>query len=61
MRLFLPALGLLLFFEGMPYFINPGGMKRAALFLAALDERTLRTGGLLLMCAGFGLLYAFVY
>jgi uncharacterized protein YjeT (DUF2065 family) len=37
--------------------MNPGGMKRTLLQLAQLEERTLRTAGLVSMIAGALLLY----
>lgn len=58
MNLFFSALGLALFFEGLIYFGFPASMRAAALYVAAMDERSLRGGGFVLMCAGFGILYA---
>lgn len=60
MKLFMAALGLLLIIEGMPYFIGPESMKLYALRMASMDSRVLRFGGLILMLAGLGILYAFL-
>jgi hypothetical protein len=51
------AVALYLVLEGLMPFANPGGMKRALAKLAGLDERTLRTAGLVSMIAGAVLLY----
>jgi len=51
------AFALYLVLEGLMPFLNPGGMKRTLLQLAQLEERTLRTAGLLSMIAGALLLY----
>lgn len=58
MKLFLSAIGLLLIFEGLPYFLNPGGMKKMAEFLIGAEPRNLRVTGLALMIAGLLILYA---
>jgi hypothetical protein len=51
------ACALYLVLEGLVPFANPGGMKRALAQLSQLDERVLRTVGLLSMVAGALLLY----
>jgi hypothetical protein len=51
------ACALYLVLEGLMPFMNPGGMKRTLLQLAQLEERTLRTAGLVSMIAGALLLY----
>ena len=51
------AFALYLVIEGLMPFLNPGGMKRTLLQLAQLEERTLRTVGLVSMIAGAILLY----
>jgi uncharacterized protein YjeT (DUF2065 family) len=51
------AFALYLVIEGLMPFLNPGGMKRTLLQLAQLEERTLRTAGLVSMIAGAILLY----
>ena len=51
----LPALGLALFLEGLPWFISPQGMRRSVEMLAAQGEGPLRALGLLLMVGGLTL------
>ena len=51
------AFALYLVLEGLMPFVNPGGMKRTLLQLAQLEERTLRTAGLVSMICGAVLLY----
>jgi hypothetical protein len=58
-ELFVSAVGLVLIFEGIPYFLYPEGMKRMAGFMAQTDSKALRIGGLALMLAGIGILYVF--
>lgn len=60
MELFMTALGLVLIIEGLPYFISPRMMQGYALTMASINPRVLRVGGLTLMLAGLGILYAFV-
>jgi hypothetical protein len=57
MELFITAVGLLLIIEGLPYFINPNGMKNIAGILLAMNSRNLRIGGLVLMSTGLVILY----
>ncbi len=59
MRLFVSAVGLVLIFEGLPYFLYPDGVRQVAMFMAGSDSKSLRVGGLALMLAGLGILYAF--
>jgi hypothetical protein len=51
------ALALLFVIEGVWPFLNPGGMRKALLSIAAQDDRSLRTAGLISMMAGLALLY----
>jgi uncharacterized protein YjeT (DUF2065 family) len=51
------AFALVLVIEGVWPFLSPGGMRRALLFAAAQDDRSLRTAGLVSMLAGLALLY----
>ncbi|MDH5542380.1 MAG: DUF2065 domain-containing protein [Nitrospinota bacterium] len=60
MKLFFAAIGLVLIFEGLPYFLNPDGMKNMARFIVDLEPSTLRVAGLGLMVAGLILLYLFI-
>jgi uncharacterized protein YjeT (DUF2065 family) len=51
------ALALVMIIEGLLPFANPTAMRRAMLMLAGMDERRLRTAGLVSMIAGLLLLY----
>jgi len=50
-------MGLLLIFEGIPYFVNPEGMKSAAKLMLQASPKTLRVGGFALMITGLVILY----
>ncbi|HAO93217.1 MAG: hypothetical protein A2X93_08665 [Deltaproteobacteria bacterium GWC2_56_8] len=56
--LILSVLGALLVLEGIPYFGFPKAVKRWALVLQEIDERTLRIMGLVIMAVGIALLFA---
>jgi hypothetical protein len=43
--------------EGVWPFLSPEGMRRALRAVAAQDDRSLRTAGLISMLAGLALLY----
>lgn len=57
MKLFLSAIGLLLIFEGLPYFLNPGGVRKLAEFLINVEPKNLRITGFALMLVGLLILY----
>lgn len=57
MKLFFSAIGLLLIFEGLPYFLNPGGTKKMAEFLMNVEPKSLRITGFVLMLTGLLILY----
>ncbi len=57
MKLLFSAIGLLLIFEGLPYFLNPGGMKKMAEFLINAEPKNLRITGFALMLVGLLILY----
>lgn len=57
MEIFLSALGLLLIFEGLPYFIVPDEMKKMAELMTQAASRSLRIGGFALMVTGLVILY----
>ena len=59
MELFISAIGLLLIIEGLPYFINPNGMKTIAGYLLTANARQLRIGGFVMMVIGLVILYVF--
>ena len=52
LTLFLSALGLALFIEGLPYFVAPSGVKRYLAQVQMLGNGSLRLIGLCLMLAG---------
>ena len=51
------AIALLLVIEGILPFLNPQGMKKTLLMMAQLNDRSLRTMGLVSMLFGVALLY----
>jgi len=53
----LAALALLLVLEGLMPFLNPAGLKRTLIQVAALPDRVLRTIGLVCMVLGALLLW----
>jgi len=50
--LLLPALGLALFLEGLPWFVSPGGVRKTMARIATFDDAPLRLLGLMMMSAG---------
>ena len=50
--LLLPALGLALFLEGLPWFVSPGGVRKTMTLIATFDDTPLRLFGLVMMAAG---------
>ncbi len=50
--LLLPALGLALFLEGLPWFVSPKGVRKAMTLIMTLDETPLRLFGLVMMIVG---------
>ena len=56
---FLLAFGLLLVIEGILPALNPGGYRRTIQAISSMDERVLRTWGLISMTAGAVLSYLF--
>ncbi len=53
----LVAIALVLIIEGVLPFVNPKGMRRAWATLAEMDDRSLRSTGLISMGIGVLLLY----
>ncbi|MDO9371753.1 MAG: DUF2065 domain-containing protein [Gammaproteobacteria bacterium] len=51
------AIALLLIIEGILPFLSPAGLRRTLTRMAEMDDRALRTGGLVSMLLGLGLLY----
>ncbi|MBF0426055.1 MAG: DUF2065 domain-containing protein [Magnetococcales bacterium] len=54
---FLTALGLMLIFEGMPYFISPRTMRDWIARIGLMPEMSLRQTGFALMLIGLSLVY----
>lgn len=50
--LLLPALGLALFLEGLPWFVSPRGVRKTMTLITTVDDAPLRLFGLALMSAG---------
>ncbi|MCK4536373.1 MAG: DUF2065 domain-containing protein [Desulfuromonadales bacterium] len=57
MEFLIVVAGVVLIFEGLPWFLSPGSAKQVLRQLLALDDRTLRGIGLALMAAGLTLVY----
>lgn len=53
----LAAIGLLLVLEGILPFLSPNRVKRALTEISRLDNRTLRSAGLISMLIGLAVLY----
>ena len=57
MKFFLCVIGMVMIFEGLPYFAFPQKMKRWMLQMMATPEDMLRRLGLALMLGGLALVY----
>ena len=57
--LLLPALGLVLFLEGLPYFVSPAGVRRYLRHVEQMSDGALRSMGLALMVVGLLVAYLF--
>lgn len=57
MRFILTVVGVVLIFEGMPWFLSPNGVRRMLLELARMPEGSLRLFGLACMLSGLVLVY----
>jgi len=51
------ALALMLVIEGIFPFLNPSALREVLMNIQEMDDKTLRTGGLLSMLAGLLILY----
>lgn len=51
------ALALILIIEGITPFMNPAGLRKMMLMATQMDDKTLRTIGLISMVSGLLLLY----
>lgn len=57
MSLFLTAIGLMMIFEGIPYFCFPNQVKALARKIPALDNGILRGLGIVIMVLGLVVVY----
>ncbi|MFZ0240966.1 MAG: DUF2065 domain-containing protein [Desulfobacterales bacterium] len=57
MEYFLSVIGMVMIFEGVPYFAFPARMKRWILTIVGIPDDNLRRLGLVLMVIGLGLVY----
>ncbi len=57
MKFFLCVIGMVMIFEGLPYFAFPQKMKRWMLQMMSIPEEMLRRLGLALMLGGLALVY----
>ncbi len=57
MKFFLCVIGMVMIFEGLPYFAFPRKMKRWMLQMMSIPEDILRRLGLALMLGGLALVY----
>lgn len=57
MGLFLSALGLMMIFEGIPYFCAPSQVKKFAQKIPEISNQTLRIVGFILMLLGLTVVY----
>ena len=59
MKLLFCLIGLVLFVEGLPYFISPGKMKKWMLTIQEIPNQQLRAMGLIAMALGLLITYFF--
>jgi uncharacterized protein YjeT (DUF2065 family) len=59
LKFLLVVVGVVLIFEGLPWFFSPGSAKQVLRQLLVIDDRTLRGLGLALMLSGLILVYLF--
>ena len=57
MGLFISALGLMMIFEGIPYFCSPTHVKNFAQKIGEIPDQVLRVVGFVLMLVGLGIVY----
>lgn len=57
MEFIVVVIGVVLIFEGLPWFLSPGSAKDVLRQLAAIEDRSLRVLGFFLMMAGLLLVY----
>lgn len=59
MKMLFCLVGLVLFIEGLPYFISPGKMKKWMLTIQEIPNSQLRAMGLIAMALGLLITYFF--
>ncbi len=59
MKFLIVVVGVVLIFEGLPWFLSPGSAKKVLRQLLAINDRTLRALGFGLMVSGLLLVYLF--
>ena len=57
MKFLLTVLGVVLVFEGLPWFLSPRGVRRMLEQMAKTTDHDLRLFGLVSMLVGLGLVY----
>lgn len=57
MEFIIVVIGIILIFEGLPWFLSPENARKVLLQLVAFDNRTLRGIGLTFMVTGLLLVY----
>ena len=57
LKYFLSVLGLVFVFEGMPYFLSPGGVRKWLQVVALMKDSSIRGIGFLFMIAGVFILF----
>lgn len=57
LKILVPALGLAMFLEGLPYFVSPPALRSYMRQIAELSDGALRGIGLLLMAGGLLVMY----
>lgn len=57
MKLFFCVIGMVMIFEGLPYFAFPGKTKEMILMMAGLEDNRLRRFGFILMALGLLIVY----
>lgn len=55
--LLLPALGLAIFLEGLPYFVSPPTVRRYLQQMQQMSDGSMRTIGFVLMAVGLAVAY----
>lgn len=58
MKLLLIAVGMVLVFEAVPWFLSPGGVRRLLRQVTVMSDRALRLAALAMMTVGLLLVYA---